>query len=294
MKTRKLGPDGPMVGAIGIGGGPVAANAERPSQEVVTQLMTRAAELGVTLWDTADAYCLDDTEIGYGERVFARALATLPSDLRSRVVIATKGGTIRPGGRWEADGRPEYLRAAIDASLQALQTDCIELYQLHRVDPNVPFADTVGAMAEARQQGKIRHIGLSNVTSAQIDEALSIVPIASVQNQHNPMQRSPERDGVLDKCREHGLAFLPYSPLGGMSGSKQIGKEGALAEVAIDLAASPQRVVLAWLLSKHDRVIPIPGATRIESIADSAAAADLSLTPQQVARLDASFEQNPE
>jgi aryl-alcohol dehydrogenase-like predicted oxidoreductase len=267
----------------------MSASADRPSQDVARQVLISAAESGVTLWDTADAYCLDDTEIGYCERLFAAARAVLPSDLRDQIIIATKGGTIRPGGRWEADGRPEYLRAAIDASLQALQTDCIELYQLHRVDPQVSFADSIGAMAEAREQGKIRHIGLSNVDAAQIDEAVSITPIASVQNQYNPMQRSAERDGVLDKCREHGLAFLPYSPLGGLGAAKDIGKEGALTEIAAELSVSPQRAVLAWMLGKYDKMIPIPGARRIESIKDSAAAADISLTPEQIARLDASF-----
>jgi len=289
MQTRNLGPNGPLVGAIGIGGGPMSASAERPSQDAAVQVLIRAAELGVTLWDTADAYCLDDTEIGYGERLFAAARAVLPADLQARIVIATKGGTIRPGGRWEANGRPEYLRAAIDASLLALHTDCIQLYQLHRADPEVPFADSIGAIAEAREQGKIRHIGLSNVDAAQIDEAVTMTAIASVQNQYNPMQRSAENDGVLHTCRRHGLAFLPYSPLGGSSAAKQIGEAGALREIAAELGISAQRVVLAWMLAKYDKTIPIPGARRTESIEDSAAAADVTLTLEQLTRLDASF-----
>lgn len=289
MLTRQLGPNGPQVGAIGLGGMPMSVKADRISETEGVRVLVRAAELGVTLWDTADAYCLNDSETGHNERLFAAGLKALPADLRSQIVVATKGGHVRPGGDWETDGRPEHLRAALDASLKALDLDCIPLYQFHRPDPKVPFADSVGVLREALDAGKIQFAGLSNISVAQLEEALAIVPITSVQNQFSPTHRAPEQDGVLKKCRELGIAFLPWSPLGGMSGAKGIGEKGALSQIADELGVSPQRVVLAWHLSKYERLIPIPGASRVESVEDSAQAPDVKLSDAQVAQLDESF-----
>ncbi|MBW3635459.1 MAG: aldo/keto reductase [Armatimonadetes bacterium] len=289
MKQRQLGPDGPLVGAIGLGGMPLSVKADRPSEADAVRLLTRAAELGMTLWDTADAYCLNDSETGHNERLFAAAFHALPSDLKSRVVLATKGGHIRPEGKWVTDGRPEHLRAALDASLKALNLETIPLYQFHRPDPKVPFGDSVGVLREALDAGKIQFAGLSNVSVAQIDEAMQIVPVVSVQNQFSPTHRAPEEDGVLEHCRKLGLAFLPWSPLGGMGGAKGIGAKGELTQIAHELSISPQRVVLAWHLAKYERSLPIPGASRLESVEDSAKGSDIELSSQQVARLDASF-----
>lgn len=267
----------------------MSIKSDRPTQAESVRLLTRAAELGMTLWDTADAYALNDTEVGHNERLFAAAYAALPSDLRERVVLATKGGHIRPGGAWVTDGRPEHLREALDASLKALDLDVIPLYQFHRPDPKVPFGDSVGVLREALDAGKIRFAGLSNVSVAQIEEALQIVPVASVQNQFSPTHRAPETDGVLEFCRAQGIAFLPWSPLGGMGGAKGIGDKGALAQIASELGISPQRVVLAWHLAKYERAIPIPGASRLESVEDSARGDEIELSSEQVAQLDASF-----
>lgn len=268
---------------------PLSVKQDRPSEAEAVTLLTRAAELGMTLWDTADAYCLDDSETGHNERLFAKAYHALPSDLKSQVVLATKGGHVRPEGSWQTDGRPEHIRQALDASLKALGVDSIPLYQFHRPDPKVPFADSVGALRDARDAGKIQFAGLSNVSVEQINEALTIVPITSVQNQFSPTHRAPESDGVLEHCKSLGLAFLPWSPLGGMGGAKGIGEKGALTEIAQELGISPQRVVLAWHLSKYDRALPIPGASRLASIEDSAKGSDIELSAEQVARLDASF-----
>jgi aryl-alcohol dehydrogenase-like predicted oxidoreductase len=285
MQQRKLGKDGPMVGAIGLGTNPMASFTERPSYEEAVRLLVHAAEQGMTLWDAADAYCLDDTDIGYSEWICRDARNSLPSDLRDQVVIATKGGTVRPEGGWEQDCSPEHLRDAIDASLKALQTETIELYQMHRPDAKVPFADSIGALALARQQGKIRHVGLSNVDGAQIEEAVAIVPIASVQNSYSLSNRRPETDGSLAKCRELGIAFLPFSPLGGVKGAKAVGGSGAIGEIAGELGVSPQQVALAWLLEQYEMMIPIPGVTRVESIDDDVRAATVTLSPEQLARL---------
>jgi aryl-alcohol dehydrogenase-like predicted oxidoreductase len=268
---------------------PLSVKDDRPSENDAVQVLVRAAELGMTLWDTADAYCLNDTETGHNERLLAKGREALPADLREKLIIATKAGHVRPEGRWDRDGRPEHLRAALDASLKALNTDCIDLWQFHRPDPNVPFADSVGVFAEARAAGKARLIGLSNVSPEQIEEALKIVPIASVQNQFSPTHLAPERDGSLKKSREHGIAFLPWSPLGGIGGAKGIGESGPLAELSHELGVSPQRIVLAWLLSKYDGLIPIPGASRAQSVEDSAHGGEVQLSPEQIQKLDAAF-----
>ncbi|MDQ3812945.1 MAG: aldo/keto reductase [Armatimonadota bacterium] len=286
MQQRQLGPGGPLVGAIGLGTGPVSIPADRPSVQEVTRLLARAAELGVTLWDTADAYCQDESEAGYGERLCQQGLAALPADLRERIVIATKGGSIRPGGAWKQDGSPRHLQAAIDASLRALQTDAIDLWQLHAPDDKVPFADSMGAIAKARQQGKIKLVGLSNVSVAQVEEAMRIVPLASIQNRYAFDYREPEEDGVLEICRELGLAFLPYSPLGGQGDAKRLGESGPLATIAEEVGATPQQVVLAWMLHKYAKMIPIPGVSRIETLESSARAAGVTLSTEHVARLD--------
>ncbi len=289
MKQRILGPAGQNVGEIGLGGMPMSIKQDRPSEADAIQTLARAAELGMMLWDTADAYCIDDRETGHNERLFARAKAALPTDLRERVLIATKAGHVRPEGRWERDGRPEHLRAALEASLKALNTDCIDLWQFHRPDPSVPYADSIGVFADAKREGKVRHVGISNASAGQIEEATAIVEVVSVQNQFSPTHRDAETDGSLDKCRELGLAFLPWSPLGGMGGAKDIGAEGALGRLASELEVSAQRVVLAWHLAKYERMIPIPGASRIESVEDSARGGEIVLTAAQIEMLDDAF-----
>lgn len=289
MKQRQLGPEGPLVGAIGLGGMPMSVTQSRPPEAESVKILLRAAELGVTLWDTADAYCLDDSETGHNERIFGEALRQLSSADRAQVIVATKGGHVRPGGRWETDGRPEHIREALDASLKALGVERIDLYQFHRPDPKVDFLDTVEAFASAYQAGKVRFVGLSNVNVEQIDSAIQVVPIASVQNQFSPVHLDAEADGVIERCRQLGIAFLPYSPLGGMRGAKQIGSTGALTGVAHELGASPQQVTLAWHLTKYDRSIPIPGVSRLQSLEDSAKASDIELSADQLSRLNASF-----
>ncbi len=291
MKQRQLGPNGPMVGAIGLGGMPmsVKSDEERISQSEGIAVLTRAAELGLTLWDTADAYCQNDTESGHNERLFADALKSLPIDLRDTIVVATKGGHIRPDGKWVTDGRPEHLRAALDASLKALELDVIPLYQFHRPDPNVDYADSVGVLREALDAGKIQFAGLSNVSVEQIEIAQQIIPVTSVQNQYSPTHLAPINDGVLEKCRADGIAFLPWSPLGGMGGAKQIGEKGALEKLADEMNVSPQQIVLAWHLAQYDYELPIPGASRVESVEDSAKAAEIELTSEQVEMLTQSF-----
>jgi pyridoxine 4-dehydrogenase len=230
-------------------------------------VLRRAVELGVDLIDTADSYGL-----GTNEELIAAAL----HPYRDGLVIATKAGQSRPGPReWVPLGRPEYLRQQAELSLRRLRVERIDLFQLHRVDPLVPLADQIGALKQLRDEGKVRHIGLSEVSVAQLDEARRTAPIASVQNLYNVAQRG--HDDVLDYCAGHGIAFLPWLPVGGGSA----GAGPALRKVARDLGATPTQVALAWLLRRSEVMIPIPGTASVEHLAENVAAADLCLSDEQ-------------
>jgi aryl-alcohol dehydrogenase-like predicted oxidoreductase len=203
------------------------------------------------------------------------------------VLVATKGGHTRPpDGSWALDGSPQHLRAACEASLQALGVEAIGLYQYHRPDPGVPYAESLGALEELRQEGKVRLVGISNADVDQIELALATTQLAAVQNEFSPAFRSSRPE--LELCARHGIAFLPWSPLGGATRAAGLGREhAAFAEVAAERGVSPQQVALAWELAQADVVIPIPGARRSASILDSVAACDLELTVDELARLAA-------
>jgi aryl-alcohol dehydrogenase-like predicted oxidoreductase len=281
MPTRRLG--GLQVSAIGLGEMPLSL-AGRPDEAQAVRTIHAALDAGVNLIDTADAYCRDDSDFGHGEDLVARALAAWPGD-RDRVLVATKGGHTRPGGSWELDGRPEYLRQACEASLKRLGVEAIGLYQFHRPDPKVPFTESVGALAELKAAGKVRLVGLSNVSVDQIRQARELVEVASVQNEFSPRFRRSE--GELAWCAANRIAFLPWSPLGGIGRGRVLGgRHRAFAEVAEAHGVSPQRVALAWELAKGSVVIPIPGSSRPETVLDSAAAASLRLSADELARLD--------
>ncbi len=275
-QTRKL--DGTDVFPIGLGGMPMSI-AGRPPEERSVRTVQAAVAAGVNLIDTADAYSLDDSDFGHNERLIAGAL----DGRRDEVIIATKGGHTRPGGGWELDGSRDYLRAACEASLRALGTDRIDLYQFHRPDPKVPYAESIGAIKELQDEGKVRWIGISNASVAQIQEACSIADIVAVQNQLSLEFRSPIDKGEVAECERRGIAFLPWSPLGGIPNAAEAAAgHSAVTDAAEAHGVSPQQVALAWLLSLSPVVVPIPGASRPESIEDSVRAADLELTPEQL------------
>ena len=284
MQQRRLGDR--TVSAIGLGGMPLSIEG-RPDEAQAVRTVHAALDAGVTLLDTADAYCLGPDEVGHNERLLARALSSWSGD-RDAVLIATKGGHTRPpDGSWALDGSREHLRAACEASLRALGVESIGLYQYHRPDPQVPWAESVGALEELRQEGKVQLVGVSNADPAQIREAAAVTPLAAVQNELSPRFRSSEPE--VDLCAELGVAFLPWSPLGGIGKAGGLGStHGAFAEVAAERGVSPQQVCLAWLLAKSPVVIPIPGARRVESIVDSVAAAQLVLSDEELARLEQS------
>ena len=285
MDQRPLGPGAPEVGAVGYGGMHLSI-VDRPPEEQGVRTIHAALDAGVTLLDTADVYCLDDADLGHNERLIARALRERHGD-RDRVIVATKGGMTRPGGRWDRDGRPEHLREACERSLKALGLDCIPLYQLHAPDPAVPFAESVGALARLRDAGRIRWVGLSNVTVAEIEEARRIVPITSVQNRLNPFFREALTDGVLRACAEHGLGFLAYSPTGGGRLNRKLPEHPVVTAVARRRNASPHAVVIAWVLSRSPVVIPIPSARTPAHATDAASAAGLRLTDADLRELSA-------
>jgi aryl-alcohol dehydrogenase-like predicted oxidoreductase len=285
MKTRALGSSGLEVGAVGMGCMYLSI-ADRPSDGDSVRTLHAAMDAGVTLLDTADAYCLDHRDIGHNERLIARALREKKS---TSIVVATKGGLERPGGAWTRNARPAHLRRACEASLAALGVGRIDVYQLHAPDPSVPIGESVGEIARLRAEGKIAHVGLSNVTVREIEVSSSIVPIVSVQNRWSPGHREPETDGVLSHCTKHGIAFLPYSPFGGASGARRLSTNPRLAEESKRRGISPHRLVLAWMLAKSTAVIGIPGGRRVESIVDSAKAADVALAPDDVAAVEAAF-----
>jgi aryl-alcohol dehydrogenase-like predicted oxidoreductase len=258
----------------------------RPSEEQGIRVIQAALDGGVTLIDTADVYCLDQRDIGHNERLIARALAGWGGD-RASVTVATKGGLVRPHGGWESDARPEHLRAACERSLRALGVDRIDLYQLHAPDPQVPLAESVQALAELRDAGKIRWIGLSNVSLAQLRAAQGIAPITSVQNRLNPFFRESLAGGVIRYCEDQRIGFLAYSPTGGGRLNRKLPTHPVVAPIAARLGVSAHAVVLAWVLAQSPSVIVIPSARTVEHARDSLRAAGLTLSAEDLAAIDA-------
>jgi len=236
-------------------------------------VLRRALELGVNLIDTADSY-----GPAVSERLIAEALYPYPPEL----VIATKGGLERPGpDRWTSNGRPEHLRAACEGSLRRLRLERIELYQLHRIDPAVPFDDQLGTLRELQRQGKIHHVGLSEVSVADIERARTLVPIVSVQNRYNLVERGAEP--VLEYCEREGIAFIPWFPLFAGDLAKP---RGPVARVAKRLHATPSQVALAWLLQRSPVMLPIPGTSSVRHLDENVAAALLELGDQDFQELE--------
>ena len=258
---------------------------DRPPEADSFRVLSAVLEAGVTLIDTADAYCLDEREVGHNERLIARAIRARGRG--NRPVVATKGGVVRTAGRWETDGRPEHLRRACDRSLEALGVEQIALYQLHAPDPGVPFEDSVGTLADLRREGKIRWVGLSNVSVPQIRAAEAIVPVTTVQNRLNPFFREALETGVLACCAERGIGFLAYSPTGGGRLNRKLPDHPVLAPMARRHGVSAHAIVLAWALAQSPAVIVIPSARTVAHALDSLGAADLELPAGDLAAIDA-------
>jgi pyridoxine 4-dehydrogenase len=261
-----------VVNRLGFGAMRITGNGiwgEPRDQDQAKAALRRAVELGVNFIDTADSYGPD-----VSERLIAEALYPYPDDL----VIATKGGLLRPGpGRWDPDGRPEHLREACEGSLRRLRLDQIPLYQLHRPDPSVPYAESVGTLVQLKDEGKIRHIGISNVSEAQLQAAEQLTAVVSVQNRYNAADRQSE--SMVDTCEVEQIAFLPWAPI------QQADSNPAVAAAAKRHDASPRQIVLAWLLARSPQILPIPGTGSPEHVETNVAAASIELSPDEVAAI---------
>ncbi|HYG53870.1 MAG TPA: aldo/keto reductase [Burkholderiales bacterium] len=236
------------------------------------RVFRRAIELGINFFDTADSYGPH-----VDEELIAEALHPYPKDL----VIATKGGLVRPSApRWDEDGRPDHLRKAIDGSLKRLRLERIDLYQLHAPDPKVPLEDSLGVLADAQRAGKIRHVGVSNFSVAELERARRVVDVVSVQNEYNLGNR--ESEDVLERCEALGIAFLPWYPLGAGSALRS----SKIRSLAKRLGATPAQIAIAWLLAKSPVMLPIPGTGKIEHLEENVAAARLALSPRDMEELE--------
>ena len=283
MQRRTLGKTTLDVFPVGLGAMPLSIQG-RPRPSGARAVLDAALDAGVDFIDTADSYCLDNGDIGHNERLIGDCL-------RSRgaidtTVVATKGGIVRPGGNWTNDASPAHLRGACEASLANLGVEAIALYYLHAPDPAVPFEESVGELARLRDEGKIAHIGLSNVGRTEVRSALEITPIAAVENRCNVLEKADIANGFVDWLASERITYVAYSPAGGHNGHVRLGDIDKLGEIAAAHGASVYEVALAWLLT-HPNIVVIPGASRAASIRSSATAASLQLSASEIDSLAA-------
>jgi pyridoxine 4-dehydrogenase len=263
LTVNRLGFGAMRITGQGIWGDP-------PDRNEARAVLRRAVELGVNFIDTADSYGPD-----VSEELIAEALHPYPEDL----VIGTKGGLVRPGpGRWDPDGRPEYLREACEGSLRRLRLDQIPLYQFHRPDPAVPLEDSIGTLLALKDEGKIRHIGLSNVNEDQLRRAQAMTPIVSIQNRYNPADR--KSDSLVDLCEQEEMVFLPWAPI------QNLDRSPALTDIAERYDATVHQIALAWLLARSGTMLTIPGTGSVDHLEENVAAAGLRLEPDEIAALN--------
>jgi len=285
METKQLGNTDVTISAIGLGGMPMSLSSRPPESQAIA-VIHRALELGVTLIDTADSYCQDESDKHHNERLIAKALQQYQGDT-SHVTVATKGGLMRPNGSWTRNGNPDHLRETIRISFEALGgSKSIDVWQYHAPDPNYTIEEALAPAKEAVNEDLIRFVGVSNFSVEQIKRARDVVEIVSVQNQYNPWYRQPEFDGVLEYCETEGLTFLPWSPLGGTRRVSSLEDIPVIAQLAKEKGVSVYQIVLAWLRSKSPCIVPIPGARKIPSIEDSVGAVEVKLSQEEVGRID--------
>lgn len=268
---------------IGFGAMPLSIQG-RPSEEQGRRVLNVAIDAGLTFIDTADVYCLDDSDIGHNERLIASVVRERPD--RDAIRIATKAGLRRPHGEWTRDGSPKHIREACEESLRSLGVDQIYLYQLHAVDPKVGLEKSLEAFAELQRERKCRYVGLSNVSILQIAAARKIVDVVSVQNRLNPYFREAIEDSVVEYCENENITFLAYSPVGGGRLAKKLPKFPLMRSLAEKYGASVHAITLAWVRSKGKTVVPIPGARKEEHAIDSARAAGLEISADDLRQID--------
>lgn len=288
---KTLGRSDLNITRVGFGTWPLS-KPDRPSESDAIKVILTALEAGINFLDTADAYCLDQTEMGYCEQLISKALKLFKasgSRTTDSIVIATKGGCIRPSGAWATNGKPEHLKKACDHSLKCLGVDQIALYQLHAPDPAVPFEESINALAELKHIGKVRHIGLSNVSVKEIMAAQKITEIVSVQNRCNPFDLTSFQNGVVAHCEKHSIGFIAYSPVGGDEEKHLIAENHVLLTIGKRYQASPFQIALAWLLSLSASMVVIPATRHIENAKSSAKVLNLVLEQDDIQILNDNF-----
>ena len=271
------------VPAIGLGAMPLSLE-NHPDAQTAFAIIDAFIDAGGRFIDTANVYCTDDHNVGHNERLLAKALHRRNDN--EYIMVATKGGLRRPKGDWTVDASPEWLRQSCEKSLRDLDIDCHFLYQLHAPDPKVPLTESVGELAKLQSEGKIKHIGLSNVDMEQVQLALSVTSIMSVQNRCNVFERKSFNSGVIDFCSKNRISFIAHSPVGGHFQHRELSTDSTLVDIAASHSATPYQVMLVWLIMKSAAIMAIPGATRIQSITDSMAALKLELTKEEITRID--------
>jgi aryl-alcohol dehydrogenase-like predicted oxidoreductase len=285
METKQLGSTGVTISAIGLGGMPMSLSGRPPESQAIN-VIHKALDQGVTLIDTADSYCQDESDKHHNERLICKALQQYQGDT-SQVTVATKGGLMRPNGSWTRNGNPDHLRQTIRVSFEALGgTKPIDVWQYHAPDPSYTIEEALAPAKEAVDEGLIRFVGVSNFSVEQIKQARDVVEIVSVQNQYNPWNRQPESDGVLEYCETEGLTFFPWSPLGGSRRVSKLEDIAVIAQLAKEKDVSVYQIVLAWLLAKSPCIVPIPGASKLSSIDDSIQASEVKLSEAEVRKID--------
>lgn len=285
MERKELGNTGVTISAIALGAMPLSISG-RPEESIAIATIHRALDLGVTLIDTADSYCEDESDKHHNERLIYKALQQYKGDV-SNVIVATKGGLMRPKGAWTRNGNPDHLRKTIRESFQALGGEKpIDVWQYHSPDPEYPIEAALAPAKEAVEAGLIRFVGVSNFSVEQINRARDVVEIVSVQNQYNLWYRLPELDGVVKYCQQEKLTFLPWSPLGGSRRVGNLKDIPEIAQIAELKGVSIYCIVLAWLMAKSPCIVPIPGASKVSSVEDSVRAVDVKLSQEEVATID--------
>lgn len=288
MKTACLNNTDEEISAIGIGAMHLSLSG-RPSQSESIEVLHRAFDLGVRFIDTADSYCKDESDKHHNEQLIQKALDAYGGST-DQILVATKGGLMRPNGAWKRNGDPAHIRDAIERSFEILNGDePIDLWQLHAPDSDYPVTESLKPAAAAQESGLINHVGVSNFSVDQIKQAESMLDIVSVQNEYHPWNRAPENNGVLDYCEEHQLTFLPYRPLGGRRRVDQLDDVSAIQDVSERHQATAQQVVLAWHRNQSSCIVPIPGVSRTKTLQESVEAVAVDLTREDVNEINSSL-----
>ena len=285
-KYRQLGNTNIEVNAIGLGAMPLSLDG-RPDEAQALGVIKAFVDGGGNFIDSANVYCVDDSDVGHNEKLIAKALSKLEES--NNIIVATKGGLRRPKGDWTSDASPAWLRQSCEKSLRDLNTDSIFLYQLHALDPDVPLTDSVGELVRLKGEGKIQHIGLSNVTVEHIQLALSITHIISVQNRCNLFERTSFKNGVVKFCEENNITFIAHSPVGGHSQHAQRADNILLKKLAEKYDTSTYQIMIAWLLNKSSSILTIPGASKTSSIMDSLRAINVEINKEDMQLLEANI-----